>query len=271
MRKGFTLLEISVVLMVIGLLIGGIIMAQSLIRSSKVQTIVQDVAAYQGAIAQFKQKYGAIPGDMANAGNYWSTVSSGNGDGHITLDTTSPYEQFLVWQHLADGGFISGSYTGTSVAGAAQAAYYCAPGVNCPGGSITQSQAYFLQYYNSTSTTYHWLQPPGHYLIVGNSVATVATDSTEYPGYPLLTAAEAFSLDSKVDDGLPGLGTWKSFEIGKDGYIPNCVLASSSSTSAPTDGTYSSESTAIYNVASKTNNIVSSSNPTCSLMINLNF
>ena len=278
MRKGFTLIEMSVVLVVIGLLAAGIILSQSLIRSSRVQTIIQDVATYQSAIVQFKQKYNAIPGDMSSATSYWGTnpncgvaagagsggqTCNGNGDGQITLDASGPFEQFLVWQHLANGGFLNGPYTGTSYSGSTGPYLYCSAGSNCPKGSVNQAQSYFLQYASGAlgSTSYYWAQGAGHYLIVG---ASSPANLNGYPGYPLLTAAETLSLDSKVDDGLPGLGVWKSLEAtGGAGYLPHCVVASGTS-SAPSDGTIASEATAVYNVSY-------GSTPACSLEINLNF
>ena len=274
--KGFTLIELSVVLVIIGLLMAGIILAQSLIRSSKVQTIIKDVATYQSAVQQFKQKYGSIPGDMSGAQSYWginpncgsaggagtgTQTCNGNGDGHVTLSSGAPYEQFLVWQHLANAGFIAGQYTGTSVSGATAPTLYCIPGSNCPGGSFNQQQAYFLQYSTGAlgSTANYWAQLPGHYLIVG-----AASGNAGYPAYPMLSGAEANSLDAKVDDGLPGQGNWKSFEAtGGAGYIPGCAVQSGTNT-APADGTLTSEPGAVYNMNYGTR-------PLCSFEINLNF
>jgi prepilin-type N-terminal cleavage/methylation domain-containing protein len=279
--KGFTLIEMAVVLVIIGLLFAGVVLAQSLIRSSNVQTIISDVAMYQSAISQFKQKYNEMPGDMTDATNNWGTnphcstngvgtgtqTCNGNGNGRVDLKLLiAPFEQFLVWQHLANGGFISGQYSGTSwPAGSPYHVVYCSPGNNCPGGRVNQSQAYFLAYSTGSfgllgSTANYWAQGPGHYLGVG-----LAGASSGYPAYPLLTAPEAFSLDSKVDDGLPGQGVWKSFEAtGGAGYLPNCVVQSGT-TSPPSDGSIASEATAVYYTA------YSNTLPACSFAIRMNF
>jgi prepilin-type N-terminal cleavage/methylation domain-containing protein len=280
MRKGFTLIEMSVVLVIIGFLVAGIVIAQSLVRSSRVQTIVTDVATYQGALAQFRQKYSAVAGDMAAAQSTWGVnpncsssagagtgtqTCNGNGDGQIEVDTSAPYEQFLAWQHLANAGLIQGQFTGTSVSGATAPTTYCSPGVNCPGGKLNQSQAYFIQYSAGAlggSTANFWAQGPGHYLIVG--ATTTLSASNGYPGYPLISAPEAASLDGKVDDGLPGQGVWKSFEAtGGAGYLPKCVVTSGTTT-APADGTLASEPGSVYYVAYGTT-------PACALEINLSF
>ena len=273
--QGFTLIEMSVVLVIIGLLVGGIMWGQTLIRASRVQTIIQDVATYQSAAVQFKQKFGEVPGDMADGQTYWGVnpncatnggmgtgtqTCNGNGDGQITLSSSAPYEQFLVWQHLANGGFIPGQYTGTSVSGASSPTLYCSPGVNCPGGKVNPNQAYFLQYSTGAlgSTSYYWAQAAGHYLIAGAQKST-----SGYSAYPLLTAAEALSLDAKVDDGMPGQGKWKSFEAtGGAGYLPHCVVTSGTS-NPPADGTIASQPGSVYNVGY-------GSAPACSFDSNLN-
>jgi prepilin-type N-terminal cleavage/methylation domain-containing protein len=162
-RQGFTLIEMSVVLVIIGLLAAGIMVGQTMKRNSQVLTIIQDVATYQSAIAQFKQKFGELPGDMADAQTYWGVnpncttnggvgtgtqTCNGNGDGSIsyTNSPNPPYEQFLVWQHLVNAGLITGQYTGTSITTATNPRNNCQPTVNCPGGRLNSAQAYFIEY-----------------------------------------------------------------------------------------------------------------------------
>ncbi len=80
--------------------------------------------------------------------------------------------------------------------------------------------------------------------------------------YPLLTVPEAFMLDGKVDDGLPGLGVWKTY--GATGVTtPNCVV-NSATRLAVADGTIASESSAIYNVQYN-------SKPACAFIVQMNF
>ena len=66
-RAAFTLVELSIVIVIIGLLIGGILGGQSLIHASELKSVISDFQKYQSAITQFRTQYNAWPGDMPNA------------------------------------------------------------------------------------------------------------------------------------------------------------------------------------------------------------
>lgn len=109
-REGFTLLELSIVLVVVGLVIGGITVGQSLIRSAELNSVIRDVNKYRVAINSFKLKYNSLPGDMDNADSYWPPPlcvahyvvmpeqCNGNGNG-IMGDYLN--EGIRSWQHLS--------------------------------------------------------------------------------------------------------------------------------------------------------------------------
>jgi len=75
-RSGFTLIELSIVLVVIGLIVGGVIAGQSLMRSSQLQSIISDQAKYVEAAKQFREKYGFWPGDFPNATTSWGAMTT---------------------------------------------------------------------------------------------------------------------------------------------------------------------------------------------------
>jgi prepilin-type N-terminal cleavage/methylation domain-containing protein len=76
-HQGFTLVELAIVLVIIGLLIGGVLVGSALIRTAELQSAVQDKDRLVTAVNIFRDKYGALPGDMGNATDYWGTASGG--------------------------------------------------------------------------------------------------------------------------------------------------------------------------------------------------
>lgn len=120
-QKGFTLVEIAVVLVIIGLLLGGVLKGQELISSARVRNLADQQAGIQAAYFGFIDRYRAIPGDMpqpdadnaiqANVTTGGSTGSGGTGaNGVIDPNWT---EINAVWEHLSKAEFIQGNYDGS--------------------------------------------------------------------------------------------------------------------------------------------------------------
>jgi len=107
-QRGFTLVEIAIVLVIIGLLLGGVLKGQSLIDSAKVKNIIQQANALTSAVSAYQDKFRALPGDdpLATA-HVPGATGNGNGDGQIS-------EYQLAPQHLALAGFITGSFNGST-------------------------------------------------------------------------------------------------------------------------------------------------------------
>lgn len=119
----FSLVELAIVLVILGLLVGGILAGQSLIRAANVRSVGRDITMLQTSMFAFRDKYMAMPGDFSQASKFWGcTDCDGNGDGSITnhaVDTqlaTNRWEESLVMYHLAQAGLITGTYTGDYVA-----------------------------------------------------------------------------------------------------------------------------------------------------------
>lgn len=128
-QSGFTLVEIAIVLVIIGLLLGGILKGQELINSAKVKALATDFRTVQTFIYGYQDKYKAIPGDQtqvqldanfapagtANASTTVATLQNGVING-VWNDTTVASESFVFWQHvrlanLAPGGTNTGTLT----------------------------------------------------------------------------------------------------------------------------------------------------------------
>lgn len=108
-QKGFTLVEIAIVLVIIGLLIGGVLKGQSMIQNAKVKRVVKSADEVRAAFYTFYDKYGVYPGDENLASSPPSDAHNGNGNGLI--DGTEYYQMF---EDLVMAGIIDGTFNGTS-------------------------------------------------------------------------------------------------------------------------------------------------------------
>ncbi|PTN31935.1 prepilin-type N-terminal cleavage/methylation domain-containing protein [Desulfonatronum sp. SC1] len=115
-QSGFTLVEIAIVLVIIGLLLGGILKGQEMITNSRVKNAINNIQGVTAAVYAYNDRYSALPGDDRNAaparGTAWSSTTPGNGNGIIGTATGNPFtttgENLTFWQHLRAAGFITG-------------------------------------------------------------------------------------------------------------------------------------------------------------------
>lgn len=199
----FTLVEISIVIVIISLIAGGIVAGRSMVHSAELRKVITEADAYTGAINQFRRQYNSLPGDMltARATAYWSTSSGGDSDGLVAGG-----ERFRAWEHLYLAGFIERSYTGLQ--GAAGASDFVistntTPG-NTPEGAIATT-GYAFYYANVAASVTTYSANMGNMITYG---ADLAGTNNGPPINGALDPADAFWLDSKADDGMPGTGKW---------------------------------------------------------------
>ncbi len=211
--SGFTLIEMSIVLVIIGLIIGGVLVGQDLIRAAEIRSVLSDMDKYKTAAYTFQTKYDCLAGDCANATTYFgaenavpatcqTTASTGtltcngNGDGKVGDTASNFYEVFRFWQQLAIAGLIKGQYTG--ITGSGGVAHHIL-GVNAPTAAITGS-GFSFHYSITVGNTYMPLSASGQKFTIGRQI------SGTYPTAGLFTPAEAKAFDAKIDDGLPAKG-----------------------------------------------------------------
>jgi len=180
-QRGFTLIEIAIVLVIIGLLLGGVLKGQELIQSARVRNIVSQQDGVKAAYFGFLDRYRALPGDYGNATNTIAGASSdGNNNGRIEASGAGvPIEEHVaVWEHLSKSGFINGSYTYNATEGATTTP------VNPYGAYV------------------RLIHDAGYQGGAGN------------PRHNLKTGAQIPSdilaeVDRKIDDGAPGTGSFR--------------------------------------------------------------
>src|SRR3954471_15989161 len=76
-QVGFTLIELSIVLVIIGLVVGGVLVGQDLIKAAQIRSAVSKIEKYNTAVHTFRTKYNALPGDIPNAASYGFAPRSG--------------------------------------------------------------------------------------------------------------------------------------------------------------------------------------------------
>src|SRR2546429_2625420 len=109
-RQGFTLVEIAIVLVIIGLLLGGILKGQEMITQAKIKNIMSDFSGISAAYHGYQDRYRAIPGDDPNAATRWSTApaaTAGSGNGVVVgtynngnAACAASVESCSFWDHL---------------------------------------------------------------------------------------------------------------------------------------------------------------------------
>ncbi len=117
-QQGWTLLEIVLLVLIVGLILAGVIKGQEMITSAKVKRIAGQLDEIRAAYLGFQDRFKALPGDFAEVDVAFECAGSclrGNGDGRIRSDSTplngsQVHEDLLVWTHLSLSGFLKGDY-----------------------------------------------------------------------------------------------------------------------------------------------------------------
>lgn len=228
-RNGFSLVELSIVLVILGLLVGGILAGKSLIHASELRSVSTERSKYLTAIHAFKDKYLGLPGDITNASSFWSGAGNGNGDGSVGITTGigtyaangTQGEWYKAWDHLAKAGLMEGTYTGVS--GGAHVYNDAVKGDNIPYAKYPQAgwcfengsdHQFTLDYHNS--------------LVISGA----ASGGTYCRGLIFL-GEDVWNIDTKLDDGMPAQGK----------------VVSTRSASCTTAGTTYTDYAATYNLA----------------------
>jgi prepilin-type N-terminal cleavage/methylation domain-containing protein len=219
-QAGFTLVELAIVMIIIGLLIGGILKGQELVANARVTATVAQIKALDGAISTFSDKYNAVPGDMINpgarlpncTGDCSATYAFGavQGDGNIVdanafTPGTGAYatgsEGFKSFLHLAAANLITGVNPDRVAAAGGNAVIL--------GDSMLETEISNGGYRLGFSRQGNAAGIPvgsmrrGHYLMLTGSV----TDALNGLNSLFMNPTQASQIDFKIDDGVPDAGS----------------------------------------------------------------
>jgi prepilin-type N-terminal cleavage/methylation domain-containing protein len=196
-QKGFTLIELSIVLVIIGLIVGGVLVGQDLIKAAETRAAIGQLEKYEVAANTFRTKYNGIPGDLTGATNFGFTVTgittavNGNGLLNRGTDNGTAYddESAAFFKHLAEANMISEQIAATTFATASVgtiASY-------APASKLGKGAMILAAGYSGTN-----------YFIIG--APTVAAGVLTFTAGSEVPVLDSFSIDNKMDDGLPATG-----------------------------------------------------------------
>jgi prepilin-type N-terminal cleavage/methylation domain-containing protein len=184
-NKGFSLVEISIGLVVVGLLVSGVFAGQALIKSARLKSVISDLQNYTTAVNAFYDQFGYWPGDFPNAHAIWAcgngvAPTGCNGNGNGVIESASPNagtEQGRTWQHLALANMVPGNFDGTTK-----------PKSKYSGGFYSMSSETIFGY-------------------TGIAIAFGANNTTSLSATNgLLSVLDAQNIDRKIDDGVANTG-----------------------------------------------------------------
>jgi len=201
LTRAFTLIELSIVLVIIGIIVAGISGGSALIHQAQLNALISEKSKHDTSINTFKLKYDQLPGDFDEATEYWPSANTvdGNNDNIIGYSSGSNFFDFEVmsaWEHLSLAGVTSGSYDREGD-GLFLPVYD--PGLNIPSAAIESVVAdpfisgptgWVLSFGSLRLITPSRLPPQSYQFVIG----------------PSLSPIDMQQIDRKIDDGLPESG-----------------------------------------------------------------
>lgn len=224
-KKGFSLVELSIVLLIIAAISTAIYVGTDLIENAKENAVISDFQKFKLYTDQFKEKYDGIPGDLSDATTYFGEANTNNGTGDNIISPIDD-EPYLAWQHLAFAGFIEGPFTGNNTSETVQPAI----GFDVPESPIAATpylySSFWIEGYDQDLGT-NFLS---NFVLLANLIQDPSSSS--YLKLWSLDAAilntSAYNIDLKADDGVPTTGLIYGFGETATDILPdgNCFTDS---------------------------------------------
>jgi prepilin-type N-terminal cleavage/methylation domain-containing protein len=196
--KGFTLVELSITLVIMGLLISAVVAGRELVKAAEVKATISELQTYKIATENFKTQYEGLPGDLKNATSFWTggVTANGNDDGRMgTGAVGDDTEVYYAWDQLSLAKLIAGAYSGAGTEALI--------GTNVAASTNVKSGGYSFSYLATPLSYVDTLSRgfPANYIILGKNHA-----SDNYLSSAAVDVDAAFSIDMKIDDGTPDFG-----------------------------------------------------------------
>lgn len=201
-KSGFSLIELSIVLIIIGLLVAAITGGASLVKSAELRAVMAEARGFQVAVNSFFSQFDALPGDFRTAiGD--SGTASGSANNQINFAT----ENHIAWLQLRNAAVIDGNMVPTPVSAVSTALVV---GTNMPASKL-KSAGWAFESVSEVGVSMNAIVLTGATVSSATPVldvvetTTALTDGTSV-SRPVLTTIDALSIDSKVDDGRANTG-----------------------------------------------------------------
>ncbi len=201
-QAGFTLVELSIVLVIIGLIVGGVLVGQDMIRAAEIRATVSQFEKLNSASNTFRDKYNGFPGDLANAASFGFAArggGAGSGDGNGLYEAcaagavTMGCETALFWRDLSTAQLVEGSFTTATDALVDGTAGGFTVASIIPASKLGRGS--FLQVFSSNGRNYYFMGG-----VTAVSAVGVQTLSDT------VSNQNAYNIDQKMDNGLPLTG-----------------------------------------------------------------
>ena len=267
-EPGFTLIELSIVLVIIGLIVGGVLVGQDLIRAAEVRATIAQIEKYNTAVNTFRGKYDALPGDMnaASATTFGFSArgaSPGMGDGNGVIEGSvggngdgfiQGGETLAFWTDLSVGcvtstgcaaplniNLVDGSFSTATPAAAAPSIAATALSSYFPAAKLGRGN--YVYVYSTNGTNYFGISD------LTSTASGVMTSGVS------MTAQQAYNIDKKVDDGFPTTGSVTAvYDAGDPGENGTATTTAHTASPAAATDCYDSTATPAYGLATNNGN-----------------
>ncbi len=180
--KGFTLVELAVVLVIVGVLVTVVLIGRQLMDGARIRAIITEQEKYQPAIKAFLEKYREFPGDLSDAQSYWGSAVNGDGDEMVEWSTD---ESVQAWYQLEQANILTqGGMSGTATS------HTAVVGTNVPRSALADNAGWYMDYTAG----------------FGNHFGLGAQDTSGINDVAALSGIIAKDIDKKLDDSKANTG-----------------------------------------------------------------